>query len=223
MRPQPDRLERLLLLDIGGVLLENVLRHEWWQRLALRSDRSAAELEQIFTDNLKPALWTGKMSPSEFWKRLAVIVDPDAPDLNRQMECELALDLKPLPAASLVADWAREVHVALLSNHVSLWLDSFLVEYALQDACDFILISDQMGCRKPDPRTFQSALDRWNRAAEMVLYADDNQNNLAAASEAGMTTLLAAPRGQWESHVDTWIQRESSKILPKRDSASLSP
>jgi hypothetical protein len=61
------KLSSLLLLDVGGVLLENVLRDEWWERLSHRSGRSAVELEKIFTSELKPGLWTGRISPSDFW------------------------------------------------------------------------------------------------------------------------------------------------------------
>jgi putative hydrolase of the HAD superfamily len=202
----PDRLDRLLLLDIGGVLLENVLEHKWWQRLALRSGRPVGELEQIFTNDLKPALWTGRMPISEFWGRLATVVDPNNPGLPRELEDELAADLRPLPAISRVAEWVCYVHVGLLSNHVSEWLDPYITRFRLQAACDSILVSDQTGLRKPDPRAFQGALDQWQHPPDTVLCADDSETNLAVASQLGMATLLAAPPGRWEGQVDRWIE-----------------
>lgn len=188
------------------MLLEKVLEHKWWQRLALRSGRPAGELEQIFTDDLKPALWTGRMPVSEFWERLGAVVDPDNPGLPRELECELAADLRPLPAISRVTEWAWRVHVGLLSNHVSEWLEPYIARFGLQTACDFILVSDQTGLQKPDPRAFRCALDQWQHPPDTVLCADDSETNLAAASHLGMATLLATPPGRWERQVDRWIK-----------------
>ena len=202
----PDRNPSLLLLDVGGVLLENVLRDEWWKRLAHRSGRSAAELEQIFTHDFKPGLWTGRISPADFWRRLAVVVDPEVSGLPQQLQHELADDLRPLPAISRVAEWARQVHVALLSNNVSEWLEPHLVRFGLRDSCDFIMVSDKIGFRKPDPCAFQCALDEWGKPPNTVLCVDDNEANLAVASEIGMVALLAAPSGRWDRRVDRWIE-----------------
>jgi HAD superfamily hydrolase (TIGR01509 family) len=204
----PYQLDSLLLLDIGGVLLENVLRAEWWKRLAQRSGHPAAELEQMFACRIKPALWTGRMSPSDFWKLLATVVDPDDPGLCRQLQRELKEDLQPLPAIFRIAEWARQVHVALLSNNVSEWLEPHIARFELHDACDFILISDQTGLRKPDRRAFQCALDQWRKPSSTVLCVDDNENNLSVASEIGMATLLAVPSGGWERQVDRWIEAQ---------------
>jgi putative hydrolase of the HAD superfamily len=198
----------LLLLDIGGVLVENALRDEWWERLARRSGRSAAELEAIFLSDLKPGLWTGSISPAEFWERLAVLVDPGSPGLPGQLRRELADDLRPLPAITRVAGWACRVHVGLLSNNVSEWLDPHLIRFGLHDACDFILISDRTGFRKPERRAFQCALDAWREPPDTVLCVDDSAANLAVASGMGMATLLATPASRWDRHVDRWIERQ---------------
>lgn len=181
-----------------------MLEHDWWKRIAQRSGRSAAELEQIFTNELKPSLWTGGMSLSEFWDRLAVAVAPGAPSRSQELQRELADDLRPLPAISRVVEWACRVHVALLSNHVSEWLEPHIARFGLRDTCDFILVSDQTGLRKPDRRAFQCALDQWLKPPNTVLYVDDNETNLVVASEMGMSTLLATPTGRWEREVDRW-------------------
>jgi putative hydrolase of the HAD superfamily len=199
------------MLDVGGVLLSNIFGPQWWKRLAQRSGRPAAELEQIFTTDLKPPLWTGAMSPSEFWRRLATAVAPGISGFPQQLKRELANDLRPLPAISRVAEWARRVHVGLLSNHVSEWLEPHIVGFGLRDACDFILVSDRTGLRKPDHRAFQHALDHWQMPSNTILYADDNKANLAVASEMGMPTLLVTPSGRWEKHVDNWIEQQSRK------------
>lgn len=201
-----DRNASLLLLDVGGVLLENVLRNDWWKRLSHRSGRSAAELEQIFTRDFKSDLWTGRISPSDFWKRLAVVVDPEISGLPQQLQRELADALRPLPAISRVREWARQVHVALLSNNVSEWIEPHLARFGLYDSCDFIMVSDKTGLRKPDLCAFQCALEEWGKPPNTVLFVDDNETNLAVASEIGMTALLAVPSGRWERHVDRWIE-----------------
>lgn len=206
------KLTSLLLLDVGGVLLENVLRDEWWKRLAHRSGRSAAELAQIFTSDLKSGLWTGRISSSDFWQRLAVLVDPDMPGLPQQLQHELADDLRPLPAIARVTEWARQVHVALLSNNVTEWVRPHFIRFGLYDSCDFIMVSDQTGLRKPERSAFQGALDVWRKPPNTVLFVDDNETNLAVASEIGMATLLAAPSDRWDRHIDRWIERQRFEL-----------
>ena len=154
------------------------------------------------------------MSPAEFWERLAVAVAPGTPSLPQQLQHELTDDLTPLPAISRVVEWACYVHVALLSNHVSEWLEPHIARFGLRDACDFILVSDRTGLRKPDRRAFQCALDQWRKPPSTVLYADDDETNLAVASDMGMATLLAKPPRRWERHIDRWIERQAGKHEP---------
>ena len=53
---------------------------------------------------------------------------------------------------------------------------------------DDVVISAEVGCRKPDPEIFQLALTRLGVRAEETLFIDDFAHNVAAARELGFRT-----------------------------------
>jgi putative hydrolase of the HAD superfamily len=131
------------------------------------------------------------------------------------LQRELEDALRPLPAIARVTEWARQVHVALLSNNVAEWLRPHFIRFGLYDSCDFIMVSDQTGLRKPERSAFQHVLDAWRKPPNTVLCVDDNETNLAVASEIGMATLLATQSDRWDRHVDRWIERQRVEMTAR--------
>ncbi|MEH7440689.1 HAD family hydrolase [Bacillus sp. JJ1122] len=67
---------------------------------------------------------------------------------------------------------------------------------------DTILISDEVGLRKPDPLIFQMGLDNLSVSAEESIFVGDHpENDIKAAREAGML-------GIWK-HDDYWMDAEA--------------
>jgi 2-haloacid dehalogenase len=54
---------------------------------------------------------------------------------------------------------------------------------------DGTVVSSSEGMIKPDPRIFQTLLERYGLAAEATLFVDDNPRNVAAARALGMPTV----------------------------------
>ncbi|MEU3910330.1 HAD-IA family hydrolase [Streptomyces sp. NPDC029721] len=66
-------------------------------------------------------------------------------------------------------------------------------EYAgfdLPGAFDAVVLSADVGVRKPDPAIFQIVLDRLGASADECLFIDDSEMNLEAAARLGFTPLL---------------------------------
>lgn len=86
---------------------------------------------------------------------------------------------------------------------------------------DPILISEEVGLRKPDPRIFQMAAQRWSLAADHVLVVgDDRSADVEGALLAGMQALLVAgdaPSGpQSISHItelEQWLGEQAAHRL----------
>jgi putative hydrolase of the HAD superfamily len=55
---------------------------------------------------------------------------------------------------------------------------------------DVIVISGEVGLRKPDPAIFKLTLDKLGLDAAACVFVDDHPGHLKAAQEAGMTTVL---------------------------------
>ena len=67
---------------------------------------------------------------------------------------------------------------------------------ALNGYFQSIVISAEVGVRKPEPLIYQMALESLGVVAEDSIFVDDSERNVLAAQELGMTAFLIDRRGQ---------------------------
>mgnify|MGYP006420138545 CR=1 FL=1 len=68
-----------------------------------------------------------------------------------------------------------------------------------------IYVAKDMGLSKKDPAIFKELLEDIKIDPENILYIDDNQENLDAASRAGLQTLLYESNEQVVDHIQTLL------------------
>ncbi len=102
----------------------------------------------------------------------------------------------PLPGMlTLIEELSNKGYgLILVSDYVSGWLD-YLCEnsnawYAVDDLFDELFFSFESGQLKQDPGTFESILHELWEHAESVLFIDDLPENIAAAENAGIESIL---------------------------------
>lgn len=76
---------------------------------------------------------------------------------------------------------------AMLSNS---WGEGLYPRERIDHLFDVMVISGEIGMRKPDPKIFEITLERLGIAAERCIFVDDHPGHLATAAELGMTTVL---------------------------------
>jgi epoxide hydrolase-like predicted phosphatase len=76
---------------------------------------------------------------------------------------------------------------ALLSNS---WGTGLYPRSRIDALFDVVVISGEVGLRKPDPGIFTLTIEKLGRRPEECVFVDDHPGHLKAAQEAGMTTLL---------------------------------
>jgi putative hydrolase of the HAD superfamily len=76
---------------------------------------------------------------------------------------------------------------ALCSNS---WGVELYPRQILDEICDVVVISGEVGIRKPDPAIFEMTCQKLGVPAEASIFVDDHPGHLKAAQEAGMTTVL---------------------------------
>jgi putative hydrolase of the HAD superfamily len=96
---------------------------------------------------------------------------------NRPMELSVA-SLKPLLKIWLISNTNAEHWAAVRAR------------YRVVDQLDGVVLSHEVGLRKPDPAIFQLALARAGVKPQEVFYADDLEQNVEAAKALGMHTFL---------------------------------
>jgi putative hydrolase of the HAD superfamily len=84
---------------------------------------------------------------------------------------------------------ARGVKTALISN-CSHSTRGIVDRLGIADAFDEVILSFEVGLRKPDPRIYQTALDRVGVAAELAVFVDDQTEYCDGAAALGIETYL---------------------------------
>jgi putative hydrolase of the HAD superfamily len=130
-------------------------------------------------------LETGELPVAEFERMLAgrlTTVD-GRPIAAAGMALRMLAGTRHDPAmAALVADLrAAGVRIGLLSNS---WGNTYPPELAR--FCDTMVISGEVGLRKPDPRIYRLTLDRLGVPADRAAFIDDLAPNADAAAVLGM-------------------------------------
>lgn len=189
-----------LLVDYGGVLT-NPLGDTMaaWCRL---DDVAIGEFRRVMRELLGPgygeeavanpvhALERGEIAIPDFERELAgrlrtrrgERVDPAG--LLRRMFAAFHTD--PLMFAAVRTARAAGVRTGLVSN-------SWGLDYPREgwgELFDTVVISGEVGMRKPEPAIYRYAADRLGLAPQLCVFVDDLAPNVRGAAAVGMSTVL---------------------------------
>ena len=183
-----------LLIDFGGVLTTSVFdsfatfcRTEGLPDDALRESFARDEVAARLLVDAEE----GRLSDEEFGRRLAVRLC-EATDLELDPEGLLErmnAGLRPEPAMvrATAAIRASGVTTVLVSNSLGratyAWCD-------FDELFDHVVISAEVGVRKPSRRIFRLAADAAGIPPERCMMVDDLEQNLVGARRVGMCTIL---------------------------------
>ena len=78
---------------------------------------------------------------------------------------------------------------AMVSNGVPEVMARVRSERTLESWFDAVVVSCEVGCRKPDARIYQICLSSLGVAADRALFVDDRAENIEAAARLGIHTL----------------------------------
>jgi putative hydrolase of the HAD superfamily len=178
---------RGLLVDYGGVLTSDLfasfrafcelegLEPETIGR-SFREDRSCRDLVI--------ALETGTLEESDFEPRLGAALGIDGSRLIDRLFAASRPDLAMLDAVR--AARAAGVRTGLVSNS---WGTRRYDRAVLAELFDGVVISGEVGMRKPTPDIYALGAARIGLAPEACVFVDDLPFNLAPAAELGMATV----------------------------------
>jgi glucose-1-phosphatase len=180
----PTKVE-VLLFDLGGVLVE----FSGVRDVAplLRTGATEAEIVERWSScPHTKAFGLGLLSRDDFAERFVRDWGLDVPP-QRFVQTFSSWSKSLLPgAAQLLASLRPRFRLAALSNSNELHWERNTTELGVNDLFEMAISSHQVGFCKPDPRIYQAALDRLGVAADAVMFFDDVQANVDAASRLGM-------------------------------------
>ena len=127
----------------------------------------------------------GRISSSELWNRLGFGLE--YPEIEKEyLDNTIKIDQEFL---ELAPEFKKKYKLALLSNDLSDWSSYLREKFGLNDIFDEIIISGDVGLRKPNLKIFKLLLERINAKPEEMIFIDDSLHNIKAASELGIRTL----------------------------------
>jgi epoxide hydrolase-like predicted phosphatase len=173
-----------LLIDWGGVLTtsmmgsfdafsareglpEHAVRHAFKERAGARD--ALIELE------------CGRIDIATFEGRLAETLGVPSEDLARRLTADVRPDVQMRDAVRRFHD--HGVKTGLVSNS---WRRE---DYDVDDLFDVVVLSGDLGIRKPDPEIYAVAVERLGVIPERCVFVDDLGGNLKPAKALGMTTI----------------------------------
>jgi len=193
-RPAP----RGLVVDFGGVLTSSVgdsfkafcdregIDHEVLKTLVRSAYGAGTE-----PDALVSMIETGRIEQREFERRMGALLSegldhPIEPEgLLSRMLADLHFDV---PMVEAVRDIRRAgVPTALLSNS---WGVEYYPRDLLGELFDQVVISGEVGLRKPDRAVFLLAAGRLGLPPRRCVFVDDTKGNVEAAEGVGMRGIV---------------------------------
>jgi len=185
-----------LIVDFGGVLttpLEDAMAHF--------AETQGVELQDLVRvalaayhgegDDLVVQFEKGEIPDAEFALAFAQRLTEVS---GRQVEAEGLLHrlLGSLQLEDDMFEMLRRargagIKTALLSNS---WGLELYPRDLLTETCDVIVISGEVGMRKPDADIFEFTTNKLALPPQVCIFVDDHPGHLKTASEVGMTTVL---------------------------------
>jgi len=175
-----------LLIDWGGVLTTSMMAS--FDAFSVREGLGEHAVRRAFRDDPGARgalieLECGRIDLPTFEARLASTLGVDADGLARRLTADVRAETAMLDAVRRFHD--AGVRTALVSNS---WARE---DYAadLDALFDVVVLSGELGIRKPDPEIYDVALRRLGLPPERCVFVDDLGGNLKPARRLGMITI----------------------------------
>lgn len=162
-------------------------------------------------DDIYP-LWkkadTGKISSLDFLKQIGFVSDTEKIE-------KMYLDTLDIDEDFYIFmnELKKSFKFVLLSNDLSEWSNYIRNKYDINKYFDFIIISGDIGMRKPGNDIFQYLLKVLNQPSEKCYFVDDRRNNLFAAKSFGINPILFNKRNVEYDGIAVNDFRELQKIM----------
>ncbi|GHB13366.1 phosphoglycolate phosphatase [Streptomyces tendae] len=116
-------------------------------------------------------------------------------------------DLRPETSVIAAAAAARRagVRVGILSNSVGLHPWNLYGGYEVERRYDAVVLSGEVGMRKPDPEIFRLVLGRLGLSARECVFVDDTAHHLPAAAALGFAVVHAEDPAKTVAELETLL------------------
>jgi HAD superfamily hydrolase (TIGR01509 family) len=179
---------KVILLDVGGVIVEIDARKPF-HLMGIDDPKLQADLWVKVADaDFHQQFERGEITEQTFFSRIANEI-PKKFAWTELRDAWNSMVLGPLPNVEKIFDefGSRAQIVALSNTNLSHYKYIFKT-YPIFKRFDRILLSFELGHRKPEPECFRAAVKELAMKPEQCIFIDDNIANIDAAKSLGMRT-----------------------------------
>lgn len=175
--------KKWLILDAMGVIF--IEGHDLHELLIpfIKEKNKNISVDLVYNTYIQASL--GKISSFNLWSNLGF--ENEYPEIEEEY-LDTCLRIAP-DFVKIAYEFKKMYSMALLSNDVKEWSAYLREKFDLNKFFDMIIISGEVGYRKPDKIIFDILLTRINSRPNNCIFVDDNLNNLQTASELGILTI----------------------------------
>ncbi|HTL08745.1 MAG TPA: HAD-IA family hydrolase [Chitinophagaceae bacterium] len=180
---------KIIFLDIGGVLLSNGWGHESRQAAAARFGFDYNEMNYLheFIFNVYEI---GKITLDEYLNT-TLFYRPRNFSKETFIEFMLAQSVELPGTLQWLIEWKKQhagkFRFISINNEGKELNDYRIAKFRLHDCFDAFVSSCEVGMRKPDPGIFRLAMGIAQASPEECIYFDDRQMLVDAAAKTGIT------------------------------------
>ncbi|WDT53531.1 HAD family hydrolase [Streptomyces sp. G7(2002)] len=181
-----------VIFDFGGVLTTSLddCARAFARRSGLPDD---AYLHAVTVNpvgrHLFAQLERGDITQESWNEGIAQLLGIDGTDLMRRALTPLKPEASMVEAARAIR--AAGLRTAVLSNSMGMSPFNIYEPWKLEDEHDVVVLSEQVGMRKPDPEIYQLTLRQLGCRGPACIFVDDIEANLRPAQDLGITTIHA--------------------------------
>lgn len=181
---------KTLLVDVGGVLVRTMdtsKRGVWEKKLGMQPGQLTELVFQI--EPAEPAT-IGKATENEIWKDVAHRYSLRHADLNLLIKDFYAGNKLNREFYDYINKIRTDFKTVLFTNAWDNARKIYTERYGLNKISDEMIVSAEVGLRKPDKRFYKYALSHLNSEPHETLFVDDTLENIKAAKLLGIHTVL---------------------------------
>jgi putative hydrolase of the HAD superfamily len=192
-----------LLIDFGGVLTTNVF--DSFAAFSRAEGLEPDTVRDLFRNDpaaraLLGELEDGTLPEPDFEARFAALLGVGPERLIERLFAGMAPDEAMFEAVA--AARGGGVRTGLVSNS---WGEEGYDRTRFGELFDVLVISGELGIRKPQPEIYALAVERLGVPAERCVFVDDLPGNLKPAAALGMATVLHRDAGATIPRLETLL------------------
>lgn len=193
------------LLFQGISIDAEVLRNEYFARLQNQKKQSGEQFPEFNAVQLWRDMIEDRFARAVIEKPMMADIDTIPHLLAVMFRAASMFKLQPYPGvAEVLQTLGEEYRLAALSDAQSAWAEPELRAVGLISFFETVVVSGDLGYRKPDPRMFSHALDGMQLSPKDVLFVgNDMYRDIHGAQQAGMRTVYFATNQGRNKHKDT--------------------